>query len=226
MGRGIAHRDHGVGVRDEGASGREPAATGARGEVVEHSGTVGNDIGAVAEAFDDPQDLARPDLRPRTRVGQPGHDAQGGARLQQHAVIELAASVLDRVDRGAYVRLDRQLQPGGDRGSHVVGVDQHDARPAAHGPGQLDRDLGSPRARAAAHRHEAASSHRRHRKPRPKLVFPQSCDARDRAHEGVRPGVGIDQNVDAQRHQVFAARRLLGIVHADDRPAQRVHVDD
>jgi hypothetical protein len=41
-------------------------------------------------------------------------------------------------------------------------------------------------------------------------------DARDRAYECVRTGVGFHEHVDPEREKVFSARELLAIVYADN----------
>ena len=114
---------------DERARRREPSARRARRDVLEHARAVGDDdVGVVGEPVDDPHDLARPHLRPRVRVRQPGDDRKPRRRFDDDAPLELAAAVLDRVDRGAEVRLDRQVQPSRDRRRNVVGVDEHARR--------------------------------------------------------------------------------------------------
>ena len=81
--------------------------------------------------------------------------------FDDRAALQLAAPVLDRVDRGTQVRLDRQLQaaprpPGATSSASTrttpVGSPERQ--------GQLDRDLGSPDARRTADRHETADARR------------------------------------------------------------------
>ena len=95
--RAVANRDRACTVR----------------EVIQRARAVDHDERRLArQAVDDPHDLARPDLVPRTRVRQTGHDVQVRRALALDRRVERAETVLDRVDCGAQVRLDRRGAAG------------------------------------------------------------------------------------------------------------------
>ena len=111
--------------------------------------------------------LARAHLRPAGRVRDAADDARAAcaARVEDRRR-EVAAAVLDRVDRGAQIRLERQPEPLRDRGRDVVAVDEHAPstcarpRPRARSRSRSGRRPADRRPRRAGRDAVGAATHR------------------------------------------------------------------
>ena len=149
----------------------------------------------------DPEHFARTHLRPARRVREcRRRRASCVRRVDQQRRREVAASVLDRVDRSAQIRLERQAEPLRDRRRDVVGSRRARPRPRAstRSPAAIAISVrptpgGPPTATSRPERGVAGTGGRRARSVR-------RCDpsADDRAHERVGAGVGLDRR---RRHR-------------------------
>ena len=159
-------------------------------------------------------------------VGRPASTRTPGTTgVTTTASSSVAVAVLDRVDRGAEVRLDRQTEPRRDRRRDVVGVDEHSRERGR----EMHCDLGAAGTRRTADDDDApvsigagrsASSGTTNASP----AGPQRDESRRRTACG--PRSDFDDVVDDRRDEMRPRRRLLAVEHAEHRATARVHVGD
>ena len=122
-----------------------------------------------AKACDDVEHLVGSHLRRGVgaRAARRRRRSFARARPRRRDACEVAEAVLDRVDRGAEVGLDRQAEPRRDRGARLVGVDEHDGVAACRdAPAQArSRPRWRPRPGGPRHRDDRARARRRRRRP-------------------------------------------------------------
>ena len=207
-------------------AGREASARRST-EILERPQSVDDDdLSRAAEMIDDADHLARPDLHPTRRVRDAAEHRELGRGLPLDARDETAAAVLDCVDRGAEVGLQRQAQTLRDRGPDVVAVGQDDARVTGRGDCQFDRELGPTDSGRSADRdqHPLAGDQRVGGDvTTPRLL---GTERNERPNECFGRGIVVDDCIDVDRLEVRAACRLGPVEHTEHATTTCVNVAD